>query len=84
MIFFWKVYKEEMEEMEMMDMEIGSPTDVKHVTHIGCDIASTIDDDNHNANNNPFIANWETLLTWTQFDDHQLSNPLPNVVHHSI
>ncbi|GLT87768.1 hypothetical protein SLE2022_058300 [Rubroshorea leprosula] len=30
-------YKEEMEEMEEADMEIGFPTDVKHVTHIGCD-----------------------------------------------
>ncbi|CAK9327831.1 unnamed protein product [Citrullus colocynthis] len=73
------VYKEEMEEMEM-DMEIGSPTDVKHVTHIGCD-ATTRDDANS------FIA-WETLLassSWKQFDD-QLSNPkhLPNILGHSI
>ncbi|XP_038880092.1 CRIB domain-containing protein RIC4-like isoform X2 [Benincasa hispida] len=73
------VYKDEMEEMEM-DMEIGSPTDVKHVTHIGCD-ATTRDDANS------FIA-WETLLassSWRQFDD-QLSNPkhLPNILGHSI
>lgn len=62
-IILGKVYKEEMEEMEM-DMEIGSPTDVKHVTHIGCD-ATTRDDANS------FIA-WETLLassSWKQFDD---------------
>ncbi|XP_031737739.1 CRIB domain-containing protein RIC4 isoform X2 [Cucumis sativus] len=74
------VYKEEMEEMEM-EMEIGSPTDVKHVTHIGCD-ATTREDAA-----NSFIA-WETLLassSWRQFDD-QLSNPkhLPNILGHSI
>lgn len=76
-----------------MEMEIGSPKDVKHVTHIGCD-ATTRSDDNNNAN--PFI-DWETLLasdllsvpsstSWSQFE-HQLSNPthhLPNIVHHSI
>lgn len=30
-----------MEDEEMMGMEIGVPTDVKHVTHIGIDGAST-------------------------------------------
>ncbi|GKV02380.1 hypothetical protein SLEP1_g14821 [Rubroshorea leprosula] len=30
-------YKEEMEELKGEEMEIGFPTDVKHVTHIGCD-----------------------------------------------
>ncbi|KAJ8646169.1 hypothetical protein MRB53_007917 [Persea americana] len=33
------VYKEE--DMEEMDMEIGFPTDVKHVTHIGWDGSTT-------------------------------------------
>ncbi|XP_022933781.1 CRIB domain-containing protein RIC4 [Cucurbita moschata] len=80
------VYKEEMEEME--EMEVGCPTDVKHLTHIGCD-ATTISDDP----NNPFI-DWETLLasglfslpssrSWTELElDHHLSNP--NVLPHSI
>ncbi|OIT36720.1 PREDICTED: CRIB domain-containing protein RIC4-like [Nicotiana attenuata] len=35
------VDKEEMEEEEEMGMEIGLPTDVKHVTHIGIDDDST-------------------------------------------
>lgn len=34
------VYKEEMEEMEH-EMEIGYPTDVKHLTHIGLDGSTT-------------------------------------------
>ncbi|KAF5204465.1 Crib domain-containing protein ric4 [Thalictrum thalictroides] len=34
------VYKDEVEEMDM-DMEIGLPTDVKHVTHIGWDGSTT-------------------------------------------
>lgn len=50
------VYKEE--EMEMK-MEIGFPTDVKHVTHIGWDGSST----------NP-IKGWENLRT----PDQLLSN----------
>ncbi|XP_009768043.1 CRIB domain-containing protein RIC4-like [Nicotiana tabacum] len=35
------VYKEEIEEMEM-EMKIGNPTDVKHVTHIGYDGSTKI------------------------------------------
>ncbi|KAL9248271.1 hypothetical protein vseg_021613 [Gypsophila vaccaria] len=32
------IYEDEMEELDMdMEMEIGSPTDVKHVAHIGLD-----------------------------------------------
>lgn len=46
------VYKEEMEdEEEEKEMEIGYPTDVKHVTHIGWDGSTTI---------NP-IKGWENL-----------------------
>lgn len=35
------MYKEEIEEVEM-EMEIGNPTDVKHVTHIGYDGSTKI------------------------------------------
>ncbi|KAK9997969.1 hypothetical protein SO802_017572 [Lithocarpus litseifolius] len=45
------VYKEDLDEMEM-DMEIGCPTDVKHVTHIGWDGAATP---------NP-IMGWDNLI----------------------
>lgn len=41
------MYKEEIEEMEM---EIGYPTDVKHVTHIGWDGSTKI---------NPMIKGWD-------------------------
>ncbi|KAA8531375.1 hypothetical protein F0562_006084 [Nyssa sinensis] len=44
------VYKEETEEMEM-EMEIGFPTDVMHVTHIGWDGTTTT---------NP-VKGWENL-----------------------
>ncbi|XP_019233606.1 PREDICTED: CRIB domain-containing protein RIC4-like [Nicotiana attenuata] len=46
------VHKEEAEEVEMK-IEIGYPTDVKHVTHIGWDGSTTI---------NP-IKGWENLKT---------------------
>ncbi|CAK7340133.1 unnamed protein product [Dovyalis caffra] len=44
-------YKEEIEEMEM---EIGLPTDVKHVTHIGWDASS--------PNSNPILG-WDNLIS---------------------
>ncbi|KAL7177038.1 hypothetical protein ACSBR2_030382 [Camellia fascicularis] len=47
------VYKEEME----MEMEIGFPTDVKHVTHIGWDGTTTTT----NTTNNPIKGSWENL-----------------------
>lgn len=48
-IFFcFAVYKEE----EIEEMEIGYPTDVKHVTHIGFDGSNKI-------NNNPMIKSWD-------------------------
>lgn len=50
------VYKEEMEAMEKKELEIGFPTDVKHVTHIGLDGSTTI-------NSNP---NWENNLKATE------------------
>ncbi|KAL8491901.1 hypothetical protein ACS0TY_023483 [Phlomoides rotata] len=44
------VYKEEMEYMEK-EMEIGFPTDVKHVTHIGSDGSTTINQVSNWGNN---------------------------------
>ncbi|KAL6132423.1 hypothetical protein ACLB2K_064666 [Fragaria x ananassa] len=65
------VYKDEMEEEEEeMDMEIGSPTDVKHVTHIGLDgsgSAATAATTNKGS--------WDDLkspVSWRQFE---LSRP---------
>ncbi|KAF4355025.1 hypothetical protein F8388_026526 [Cannabis sativa] len=48
-----QIYKEEMEELEM-DMEIGGPTDVKHVTHIGWDGSTT---------HNDAVKGWENLIS---------------------
>ncbi|XP_065875842.1 CRIB domain-containing protein RIC4 [Euphorbia lathyris] len=48
------VYEEE--EMEEVEMEIGVPTDVKHVTHIGWDGSSST------TNINP-IQGWENLIS---------------------
>ncbi|XVF41536.1 hypothetical protein PTKIN_Ptkin01aG0287200 [Pterospermum kingtungense] len=47
-------YKEEMEEEEEEDMEIGFPTDVKHVTHIGLD---------DSASTSPSMGSWDNLLS---------------------
>ena len=52
----WKTLvlrKEDEEEVEEVDMEIGYPTDVKHVTHIGLDGSTTT---------NP-IKGWDNNLT---------------------
>ncbi|KAG6647453.1 CRIB domain-containing protein RIC4 [Carya illinoinensis] len=46
------VYKEDLEELEM-EMEIGCPTDVKHVTHIGWDGSDSAA--------NPMMG-WENLI----------------------
>ncbi|KAK3229482.1 hypothetical protein Dsin_001363 [Dipteronia sinensis] len=62
------VYKDEMEEMEK-EMEIGFPTDVKHVTHIGLDGSSSTT----NNNNNP-IKGWENLIS-----PQLLTTTLPSV-----
>lgn len=69
------VYKEDMEEEEIA-IEIGLPTDVKHVTHIGWDGCSANSDhlvkgcrwDNH------FI---DPLLLSNNDLTHQLSSPGP-------
>ncbi|XP_058093322.1 CRIB domain-containing protein RIC4-like [Magnolia sinica] len=47
------VYKEEEEDVKM-DMEIGFPTDVKHVTHIGWDGSTTT---------NTTMKGWDDLKT---------------------
>jgi hypothetical protein len=57
------VYKEDMEEMEM---EIGCPTDVKHVTHIGWDGCSSA-----TATTSSPVMGWDNLIT----PDHLLSLP---------
>lgn len=63
------VYKDEMEEMEM-DMEIGCPTDVKHVTHIGLDGSASA------ATTDPIKGTWDgdliSPVCWRQFE---LSRP---------
>lgn len=48
-----------------MEMEIGFPTDVKHVTHIGLDGSTTINNNNNinNINNNNLKAT-DQLLTF--------------------
>lgn len=61
------VYKDEMEEM---DMEIGCPTDVKHVTHIGLDGSASA------ATSDPIKGTWDgdlvSPVSWRQFE---LSRP---------
>ncbi|KAF7132138.1 hypothetical protein RHSIM_Rhsim09G0035800 [Rhododendron simsii] len=49
------VYKEEMEERSETEMEIGFPTDVKHVTHIGWDGTNTMIKPDHKG------SSWENL-----------------------
>lgn len=66
------VYKEEeMEEVEK-EIEIGFPTDVKHVTHIGLDGCTTTTTTTNNTQNSNSIK-WENLmaaglLSFNQFD----------------
>lgn len=65
------VYKEDMEEMEM-EMEIGCPTDVKHVTHIGWDGCASA-----TATASSPVKGWDNLIT----PDHLLSLPSPSLEH---
>ncbi|XP_016196840.1 CRIB domain-containing protein RIC4 isoform X2 [Arachis ipaensis] len=51
-------YKEDVIEEEEPEMEIGYPTDVKHVTHIGLD-GSTTTINNNNNNNNNIVKSWD-------------------------
>ncbi|KAE8009860.1 hypothetical protein FH972_006269 [Carpinus fangiana] len=64
------VYKEDMEEMEM---EIGCPTDVKHVTHIGWDGCASA---TATTSCSP-VKGWDNLIT----PDHLLSLPSPSLDH---
>ncbi|KAL5992073.1 CRIB domain-containing protein [Asimina triloba] len=50
------LYKEQEEEVAQLDMEIGFPTDVKHVTHIGWDGSTT-------TTTTPTIKGWDNLMT---------------------
>ncbi|XP_015962367.1 CRIB domain-containing protein RIC4-like isoform X1 [Arachis duranensis] len=52
-------YKEDVIEEEEPEMEIGYPTDVKHVTHIGLDGSTTTINNNNNNNNNNNVKNWD-------------------------
>ncbi|XVF30330.1 hypothetical protein REPUB_Repub16aG0047800 [Reevesia pubescens] len=58
-------YKEEMEESKK-DMEIGFPTDVKHVTHIGLD---------GSASTSPSIGSWD-LFTFPSVASGQCELPI--------
>lgn len=63
------MYKEEIEEVEM---EIGYPTDVKHVTHIGLDGSTKI---------NPMIKGWDNskeqdLLSFPSISIQQFELPM--------
>ncbi|KAL7124349.1 hypothetical protein ABFS83_14G042600 [Erythranthe nasuta] len=64
------LYKEEMGDKMEREMEIGFPTDVKHVTHIGLDGSTTIN------NTNPINSNWDSnsnneLLQFPSISLHQ-------------
>ncbi|XP_048424479.1 CRIB domain-containing protein RIC4-like [Pyrus x bretschneideri] len=52
------VYKDDMEEVLEMDMEIGCPTDVKHVTHIGWDASASA----ASATTDP-VRGWDNLVS---------------------
>ncbi|BBG93496.1 ROP-interactive CRIB motif-containing protein 4 [Prunus dulcis] len=62
-----KIYKEEIEEEEEREMEIGLPTDVKHVTHIGLDGSTTTNTNGsmkgswENFNNAPEILSFPSI-----------------------
>lgn len=57
-------------EMEMeMEMEIGTPTDVKHVTHIGWDGSATNDPMQGWGNLiSPDLLSVQSVNPWTKFD----------------
>ncbi|KAL6293656.1 hypothetical protein ACE6H2_001798 [Prunus campanulata] len=61
------VYKEGIEEEEEREMEIGLPTDVKHVTHIGLDGSTTTNTNGsikgswENFNNAPEILSFPSI-----------------------
>ncbi|KAM5561892.1 CRIB domain-containing protein RIC4 [Rosa sericea] len=74
------VYKDEMEEEQLeMDMEIGCPTDVKHVTHIGLDGSASA------ATTDPIPkGSWDDLISpvsWRQFELSRPSQPDADAVN---
>ncbi|XP_062005130.1 CRIB domain-containing protein RIC4 [Rosa rugosa] len=78
------VYKDEMEEEEEleMDMEIGCPTDVKHVTHIGLDGSASA------ATTDPIHKDcWDDLISpvsWRQFELSRPSQPDGDAVNVNV
>ncbi|KAK7295642.1 hypothetical protein RJT34_18553 [Clitoria ternatea] len=71
-------YKEDMEKMEP-EMEIGYPTDVKHVTHIGLDGSTT-------TNN---VKGWDNLkapefLSLSPITFRQFELAMASQAHHSL
>ncbi|KAB2621289.1 GDT1-like protein 4 [Pyrus ussuriensis x Pyrus communis] len=87
------VYKDDMEEVLGMDMEIGCPTDVKHVTHIGWDASTSASA--ASATTDPF-GGWDNLVSpdllsvspvsWRQFElsvPSQSEAAVPPLVHGS-
>ncbi|TQD94177.1 hypothetical protein C1H46_020225 [Malus baccata] len=87
------VYKDDMEEVLEMDMEIGCPTDVKHVTHIGWDASTSASA--ASATTDPF-GGWDNLVSpdllsvspvsWRQFElsvPSQSEAAVPPLVHGS-
>ncbi|XP_004302157.1 PREDICTED: CRIB domain-containing protein RIC4 [Fragaria vesca subsp. vesca] len=67
------VYKDEMEEEEM-DMEIGSPTDVKHVTHIGLDGSGSGSGSAATAATTNKVS-WDDLISHVSWRQFELSRP---------
>lgn len=61
--------EDEFEDEEEMEMEIGCPTDVQHVTHIGWDGTSTATATTA-INPNP-MQGWDHLLSLASFSDLQ-------------
>lgn len=76
-LFSWfVVYEDEMEELGM-EMEIGCPTDVKHVAHIGWDGTTTT---HLTANDNNPLIGWHHLFTPELLSRPDL--PTPTMQHH--
>ncbi|KAI3952923.1 hypothetical protein MKX01_028615 [Papaver californicum] len=69
-IFVYKDEEEEDDDEEDMEMEIGLPTDVKHVAHIGWDGSTTTTKSNTTLSNNALkdCFLWESNLNGD--DDH--------------
>ncbi|MED6107060.1 hypothetical protein PIB30_010506 [Stylosanthes scabra] len=63
-------YKDDIMEEEEAEMEIGYPTDVKHVTHIGLDGSTTT----NNINNNNIINN-NIVNGWDNYDNNPPNAP---------